>query len=331
MKRALLALGFSIGAFGAVTANVSAVSSTQAIIQIQGANGSACLVEVATDAAFSNLVPDVNSTLFSGANLTSRSVTGYTFVAGTRTTAQAASNIWYSRALANNTTHYWRVNQNGACGSGAPTGTFITKTIPMGRLYNDAVPLHQPQLTGRGSTVDPQTGAVIQGVQAPGDSANSIGSATAFATPVPDVGATWTCSGGGGALPCAYSSTNQAKLFLPIALSTGQIQWNYEALANAFLVYIQAHITASVGTGTVPLNGCLTINGVTCITGTLTNTITTTPTAYTYGGTNFNWSDWGGDGTIQLDPPHVAQRVGGTATNSGGVLTLTGNPTWLPP
>src|SRR5215831_5066098 len=122
------------GPGGPVT--VTAVD-TQAVLAYTAPDASACTVEVSESNTYAPLVRDVDAALFPGSNLDSRAETASSglarqFVLGKRTIQQASDNRWYSRSLANNTTHYYRVT----CGATINTGSFTTANIPLGRTYN---------------------------------------------------------------------------------------------------------------------------------------------------------------------------------------------------
>jgi hypothetical protein len=128
------------------------------------------------------LVHDVDTTLFSGSNLGNRPgniVQGqqYTFVVGTRTSGTASSRLLYSRALQNNTVHYYQWTCNGTNGS---VGQFVTQNPPLGNTYSEPMPFNSsgfgnqawPSINWTDRTVgyvDPLRGYLIKRVTGPGD------------------------------------------------------------------------------------------------------------------------------------------------------------------
>jgi hypothetical protein len=151
MRRLLIlaALGLS-SAWGATTnVRVFGTTSTAAIIAYTAEKPAvACKVEVSIESDYSPLVHDVNTTLFSGSDQDSRtgSLTNGRerfFVVG-GVSGTASDGKIYSRALQANTTHYFRINQDSACGTGTGTGTFHTKNIPFGSTHAPWLPVSTP-------------------------------------------------------------------------------------------------------------------------------------------------------------------------------------------
>lgn len=182
MKRSIylsvISLAVSVGA-NSLTVSVYPASPTQAIISYVAPDSAACVVEVSESGSYSPLVHDVDGSLFPGANLDSRAGTltaggRRIFLAGTRTIQTAANTNKYSRALQQNTLHYYRVT----CGSQVITGTFTTKILPFGATYQDLPPTNPdgtynyPSYSNTDRTekiVDSQTGVLLQRVSLPSD------------------------------------------------------------------------------------------------------------------------------------------------------------------
>jgi hypothetical protein len=331
-------------AWGTATVTTMGTTPTQAVLSytLSAPTGAACLVEISASPTFTPLVHDVDPLLFADSNKDNRSGaimngTNHVMVVGTRGAAQMGlDGRWYSRALAAFTTYYGRINNDSACDSDGPaTVTFTTVTIPMGRLYNETIPTSPqspgitawPQVTGtsRVPVVDPQTGAVIVPVQAPGDQPSSSNTGTAFQAPF-DATGTWACTS--GALPCTYGGSNQAKLFLPVYINN-QLQPSYEYLTYGFLTYLYAHVAGSVGSGPQTVDFCLTRDGVTCATNVLQKMFTSTISTYNVGGTNFGFTDWSA-APLPFDHVKIARKTGSVSV-SGGVITTSDGSHFVPP
>lgn len=144
--------------------SVIKVTNTQAVLAYTAPSTSPCTVEVSESPTYSPLVNDVNSALYTNANSDVRddaltNGTSRVFTVGTRKVQTALDTNKYSRALQTDTIHYYRV-----CGT--YTGTFTTKTMPVGMSRNDLPTLSTPgywdtpTLTGSRNQViiDPLTG-----------------------------------------------------------------------------------------------------------------------------------------------------------------------------
>lgn len=178
------ALGLALTAQAAVTnVSVGSVTAQQAKIFYTAPDNNACTLAVYDSA--SNLIPDVNPSLFSGSNLDSRA--GNTtngrvreFVVGQRGQAGVAISgaNTYSRSLAASSTYTGQITCND--GSTAPVGSFSTLPIAAGAGWVDPVPSSTdgsgtylfPTLstTSRTAyTVDPHTGVLVKNLTLPGD------------------------------------------------------------------------------------------------------------------------------------------------------------------
>jgi hypothetical protein len=117
------------------------------------------------------LTDDVNSTLYAGANLDSRtgnitSGVNRTFVIGHRDAPVASDSNRYTRALQNNSRHHYTIT----CGANTYSEDFWTKDPPLGNTHNDGLPIDRanpgayayPTVTGAGNKaqrlIEPFTG-----------------------------------------------------------------------------------------------------------------------------------------------------------------------------
>lgn len=171
---------------GAVVVKSIQTTNTQAVIRYIAPTTSSCTVEVSEAAGYSPLVHDVNPSLFTGADLDSRTgaITNgrqRTFVVGQRKVERNSADTWtYSRALQTATLHYYRIT----CGVDTATGTFVTQTVPNGttRLeipYTNntyvgyegtALNLNRDIFSRSYSLIDPHTGVYVKNVSIAGDS-----------------------------------------------------------------------------------------------------------------------------------------------------------------
>ncbi len=135
----LFFLIFSLPAFGATIPVTVGGSTNTASFLVFSSAYSPCLLRVSKDPSLSPLIPDVDGSLFTGAN----SDAGNAAVArygnqrqwqvGHPTVETALNGLNVSRATQADTTLYYGLD----CGSGADTatGTFTTANIPMGSTH----------------------------------------------------------------------------------------------------------------------------------------------------------------------------------------------------
>ena len=169
----------------ALTVTANAVSPTQVILSYLAPDNQACTVEVSESSTYSPLVHDVDGNLFNGANLDFRqgnlaSGISRTLIVGTRSIQLANDGRKYSRALQQNTLHYFRITCNGA----AAIGTFTTRSAPFGSTYADLPPVNSdgtPNVPTTSTTIrseviiDPQTGVAMSHVNLPADECTGCG------------------------------------------------------------------------------------------------------------------------------------------------------------
>jgi len=191
LKAAALLVLLAGGCLGAITnVNVTGTTATQAIVTYTAPDANACTIQVSQSSSLTPLVPDVDPTIFSGANNDlSRASTvtnglSRTVVIGQRTAQLATA------AGANTARHYSRALQAGTpqfglitCPSTGDTApfSFVTTNILLGSSYGEpwfadpSNPGDQPfpeslhdglGPNGNGSTpwafVDPRTGMYLQ-------------------------------------------------------------------------------------------------------------------------------------------------------------------------
>lgn len=137
----LIAFTLSMSAAFAAVTNVRVIGThnTQAVISYTAPSSAACTVEVSEESDYTPLVHDVDGALFSGADQDSRAASANRgveriFVVGKRTIERALNGRNYSRSLQAATLHYYRIT----CGGDTATGTFTTRTIPLGLTRVDA-------------------------------------------------------------------------------------------------------------------------------------------------------------------------------------------------
>ncbi len=176
----LLAVGCS---FAAVTnVRVLGTTATQAAVAYTAPDGSACSLAVSQAADVNGnplppLVHDVDTSLFPGADQDSRAGSvalgrSRLFVIGKRAAEKGPDGRYYSRALETNSPHYGKIT----CGGDTALFTFQTANIPLGIGYGDPWPADSanpgawaiPSSPGKETFIDPQTGARVQRLAAPG-------------------------------------------------------------------------------------------------------------------------------------------------------------------
>ena len=161
-------------------------TATQAVISFTVPDPTNCLVQVSTDPNFATLVNDTNAVLFPGSqncNRASSAVWGehVTFVAGTRTSAQASDGLFYSLALEANRLHYFRIISQGVdFASCDPNFNCIhTRNPPFGNTFPEPAPFNaaapfnyawptiRPGIDRNRWVNDPSTGIPVSMLSAP--------------------------------------------------------------------------------------------------------------------------------------------------------------------
>ncbi len=122
-------IGQILGLNSSIT--VSLTTPTQAVLSYETDDLTACTLEVSESSSYTPVVNDVNGSLFSNSNIdilrdTSLATsTSRMIVIGKRKAEAGVDGNYYSRALQNNTLHYFRIN----CDGDISTGTFTTDTL----------------------------------------------------------------------------------------------------------------------------------------------------------------------------------------------------------
>ncbi len=257
--------------------SVSGVTATQAVITYLAPDEAPCLVKVSEGEDLGEgyrPVHDVNPELFPGANQDTRPGTVInglwrSSVAGKRTVETARNGRKYSRALQNNTRHYFQIT----CGASQATGDFTTANIPFGNTYAEPLPTDPASKTGLYNypsldwsdryerIIDPLTGTEIRKVTLPGDYADTTVDRPASAC----AGSNWSsaaaCAAADGA-SATYRGAGRDVLYAP-ANFTAYLGANIAARIN---LSMRASISGSPSGDDKYIDVCLTINGSTCVT-----------------------------------------------------------------
>lgn len=289
--------------------SVTGVTNTQAIIAYTAPTAQACTVEVSESPTYTPLVHDVDSTIFSGANLDNRAGSisdGLTrkVVAGKRTAEIGLNGMRYSRALQSETPHYFRVT----CGSDIATGQFTTQAIAFGNTFQDPPPSNEsgggyawPDLSATDRTqviIDPQTGAMIKRLTLYGDRVTTINNESGMMA----TGSGWTNAAGaitavGSGSPATIAGDSQSMLRIAPAVGTyfsGSILTDVGSLGsvNYYQLSLKAWTSNAVcnssPTDDCKIVVCLSIDGATCRSGgtQYEQTLTNTAQTYTFGTKN---------------------------------------------
>ena len=329
---------------GAVISNIEP-TATQAIVTILTDQSGGCTIRASEGTSLGTMVNDVNTSLFSGSNSTSRpgtvlfpavavappGTTQYKFVLGTPYSQDSPSDgLSYSRALRNSTQHI----VGATCGIFSEvtalfsTGNQDTGITLQGPRFNRAHPgdYNYPSIITKAQnseTIDPDTGNNVVLATLPKQIAPASNTGlTLKATFVPG-GGDWSCTG----QACAYSGTSQQMLYLPItALSTGSSTSPLPAIFNGPPGLIGSNadwaelVTANLSGSAAGVKVYLTRDGVNPAGKAITQAITGTPTAYTIGGTAAAFNDWRSGPRPPVGVRDILQQTA-TVTKAGAVVT----------
>jgi len=335
--RRLIPFLLALPAFAAITnVQVQGVTATQAVVSYTSSTQAACSWVVSESATLSPVVHDVDASLFTGANLDSRTGSlsygaARTFVVGQRLSAQGLDGNFYSRALQANTPHTFQIT----CGSDTYTGTFTTANVPLGDTsveqppFNSAAPFNYAwptiNLSDKTKTyVDPQTGVLLKRMTGPGDwNSGESSSAVLFST-VFDPNSAWTnplnANSGSTSTLATYSGAASDPLLLPFPTSWNPnfTLWGWATAVGVDDFQVTAYgdgSDASAANRTVSV--CWAIAG-TCYTGSIDLVLPqTTPGSISTGSfPNSTASEWG----VYPSPGFFLPR-GGTVNVSGTAVT----------
>ena len=160
-------------------------TATQAVLSFQVIDPAHCTVQLFLDEARTLPVDDTSPRLFDLASQCTRAgsaLQGNTvaFVAGLRRAEKAADGKFHSRALAAVTRYYYTIVDTSD--SATATGSFVTRTLPLGNLYPEQPPFDEgawdkrayPQFEWNPAArdeihADPQTGQLVKRVTFAGD------------------------------------------------------------------------------------------------------------------------------------------------------------------
>lgn len=285
------------------------VTNTQAILIYTAPSDAACTLDVRESGAAA-VVHDVNSTLFSGSNLDSRSTSASigrrrTVVIGKRAAELASDGKYYSRALQANTLHTFAIT----CTGGPANGSFRTANIALGNTFLEGIPADPanptkgnawPTLSWADRTqnlIDPQTGLLVKRVSLAADTYNMFGF-------------NWTLIRGSGAWTntanisaddssaATYTDSVKDWLFLGHTINVNPSRNN----APDFIPQVQIEMNAYCSGGDCStasatdrsIEICLTINGINCTGNTITQVLLNCPSSCTSGTYRFTVGD---DGT----------------------------------
>lgn len=274
--------------------SVTEITATQAIIRYQAPDSSACTVEVSENTSYRPLVNDVDPVKFASAWSDSRQGSISTgnersFVVGKRAAELGLEGTRYSRALQNETRHYFRITcpQSGSVAQ----GNFDTMAIPFGSSYAEAEPGDplkpgtnaQPHISLNDRTeqvIDPQTGLAFKRLSSGNDNYEVV-----YGVPLIIArSSTWQNLGNlqaqDGQLTTASATSGPLFLGLSNTPPTAAPYTEYmDGQSTAYTDhghvaygYYQVHLIAAVNPGgTAPANpedakviACLTMDGVNC-------------------------------------------------------------------
>lgn len=355
MKGKLFALaGWSVLCIAQPTQiQVQGSTPTQAVISYTAPSSADCTIEASENSTYSPVVNDVNATLFSGANSDARFSalrvgSRRVFIIGTRSADLALDGKLYSRALQQNTPHYYRLT----CGSAA-TGYFSTTPIPFGDLHTESPPWVAAGFGNYGWPtidwtnkfawyIDPMTGMAYKPVNYPGEYANRYGpflfGSTDFVT-----GPSWTNPGNirsGSAATVATATTTTDPIYVGIDPTVTQPYLQNMTGINEKAVSIDDIGINVFGSGTDGTAGnrqftmCLSFDWSTCYTSNVTVTLptgsdvsvgtfpSTFPLAFFSGwGKAISREDLGRTGTVNVS--------GSTVTLTSGMNSDTAFANWV--
>lgn len=292
----LLLFLFASLAYGQPTAVSVETTQTQAVLRYTSPDAAVCTVKVSEESDLSPLVHDVDPSIFANSDDDDRyaansGVTRRVFVVGKRTSGVGADGKLHSRALAQNTLHYYEVT----CTGGSATGTFLTRTIGWNDLKPEAPPMNAsgfgraawPTIDWTNRTrwyVDPMTGLKYKPLGYPSDYAwtyPSDGGQFLFGTDRTAGGTGWTNTANlrSGTTGSVATTSNTNAIFVGIDPSV-TVAYGYSVAGIAGEVASVDNLQVQVyGSGTDAtasnrqVNLCWSLDWATCHTATVTVTM----------------------------------------------------------
>ena len=335
-------------------------TATQAVISYDAPDNAACSVEVREgdktnlprEAQLGPLVPDVDASLFPGANLDSRAVNlaagrRRIFVVGKRIAETALDGLRYSRALQTDTEHSYKI----ICGFSVSIGKFNTMNAPLGSSFNDPLPVDPfkpgqyawPDFKWNDRTqwvVDPLTGFRTRQLDSPRDAIEQYGTKP-FAIGYNLGGTTgWTNPNSivaDDTAAATYSGTTRALLFAAMSVGFGNSavhnpgSLSANTLVPNFNAYCSSSDCGTAGFDDRSIQYCITVDGHTCASDYLEAALPVCAAncaSATFAGiTNPTpiLTDWfaSNGGVPTIDVTDLSRRTG-TVTRSGSTVTLLG-------
>jgi hypothetical protein len=330
-------------------------TSMQAVISYSAPDSNPCSMDVREANSQNPLVHDVDPSLFPGSNLDNRPgnlSTGLkrVFVVGQRTAVPALDGRRYSRALQTDTDHVATIT----CSNGAVTLTRLFRTMnsPLGSAVNDPLPADPnqpgqyawPTVNWADRTqkfIDPQTGFLVKLLDFPRDSYITIGPGTFVSASNLGGGSDWTSPASAIADDTAaatYSGTTQGWMFLELGLAFGNSSLHSASTGstNSFVPTFNAWCSSSdcatASSGDRSIQFCITIDGVTCASDMLQQTLAACLTNCTGSVNRFAamtnpqplLADWFVSNHINtnISAPALSKR-GGNVNRTGASVVLT--------
>lgn len=325
---------------------------TQAIFSYKAPDTNACTVSEGIDPAFASVDHDVDSTLFPGSNLDTRSgniVNGQyrQIVVGFRGTATGADGNIYSRALQAATTHYLQVS----CDNGQYYGTytFETQNPPLGNNAPDYIPFNSsgfgnygwPTINYSTSTtvasantqIDPLTGFQLQRWTGGGDGGDSL-SGWGVWNGVIDLASAWTNATNilGSSAYATYSGAGGPSNALYLWGASGVARPSFSDVEFYAFDDLQTQVTGYASVTGATYSVCLVSDGGSgsgasdCLGNVLTVNLPQTTAATSYRPSSFPQPILGGWGSPRVTNDMLSNTFAGTlASVSGSTVTWGSN------
>jgi hypothetical protein len=293
--RLALGLYLSVAAYSQISnVRIVGTTSTQAILAYTAPSDNNCTIEVGETSSLTPRLHDTNPQLFPGAGSDDRAGglrrgRNRLFLIGRRTAEQGIDGRRYSRAMAAGANYHYSIT----CDSSVVRGSFRTRDIPTGVTVNDPLPVDPirrgeyawPSLDWRGAdsnVIDPLTGLRLHRVTGPEDKLE-LGSSPFRAAISLDgswQGPESAINANDGGLAASHSGERGG--FLMLDAKQGFYQGGTHDNDGNGLVYLSVKLKAwcehstcaSASAEQRTLDACLTVNGVSCSTDTLSAVLT---------------------------------------------------------